>query len=216
MLLFAFILFAFLQTSFPLPATENPAPTHNPAVEFFKEIPLKPFKDLNEKHLKEDTGFQAALVYLKSPEWIQMVADVRKDPAWLEYKKFLNDSAIDIEFVIKHVEHCLNATNTKDFKVDKVKPSLGKFFDDVKTTYSVLVLKAAQNYLAKESNSATYRNFIAKLQSQESRKMLEKALGQPPVKKVALKLKEMDFDIEFLLEFYYSLLGWRPIYKFSA
>ncbi|XP_044253773.1 uncharacterized protein LOC123004509 [Tribolium madens] len=213
MVLFAFVLFAFLQTSFPLPA---PTPTNNPAADFFKEVPLKPMQDLKEKHLKEDTGFQAAVVYFKSPEWAQMIEDVRKNPAWIEYKKFLNDNAIDIEFVIKHLEHCLNATDTKDFKVEKIKPSIGKFVEDVRATYSVLILQAAQTYLAKESNTDTYRNFVAKMQSEESRKILEKALGEAPMKKVASKLKEMDFNLENLLELYYSIFGWRPYYKFSA
>lgn len=199
-----------MQTAFPLP-TQSPAPVPgSPLTEFAKYIPLQQLQELKMKHLKDDTKFQAAVVYFKSPEWKKIAEDVKKNQAWTQYKSFMKQNGVDLDYAIQHLEHCLNATDTTNFKIKGVKPSIGDFYNDIKTTYGILIMKAAQAYLEKEGDSDNYKNFVARLQSEDARMLLEKALEQPAIKKFALKLKELDFDLDYLIELVYTIFAWRP------
>ena len=203
--LFAYVVFAILQTSFSLPVMENASPFDD-----LKDfLPVKEIQELKTRHLQNDPSFQATVTYFKSPEWIAMVEDVRNNPDWIEYKNFLKEAGLDFDVMIKQLNVCVNDTDVTGFKIEGVQPSLASFIQDVKATYGIQILKGLQEYLEKSGQNEANKKLREKLSSPTSRDLLEKALAQPALQKIMMKLKEIGVDIDYFLQMIYGFSGWE-------
>jgi hypothetical protein len=209
-LLSATLAFAILQSTLAHPT----APPHfdaSPLGQLANVLPAEELKQLKMKHLTSDPGFRAAVVYFKSPEWAELIADVRNTPEWIRYKAFLKEVGLDLDYLIQHVDHCVNATDTHDFKVEGVKPSLASFLQDVKMNLGIPIMKGLHEYVEKVGKTDDYKKVVEEMLSDKSKELLEKALAQPALIKMMDQLREMDANLGYVIQMLYTFAGWQPL-----
>lgn len=197
-----------------LSQTQATEPISNPIKEQVKEligkIPMDKIHVISEEHLKQDPGYQAAVNYLKSSEWKQIVKDVRDVSEWKFVKEAIKEFGVDLNLLIDHVSHCLEAVDIRNLNVEaSIKPNLTLFLNDVQDELLVPVMKGISNFiesigeenlhkLAKEPNTVEIKN------------SLDKALKTKQVQTMIDKLQEMGINLKKSLWFVASVLGWDP------
>ncbi|KAJ8980932.1 hypothetical protein NQ317_000942 [Molorchus minor] len=169
-------------------------------------LPKDFIKNIASEHLKTDEGFKAAIKYMQSEEWINLIEAVKHKPEWIALKNYLKLSGLDLEVMIHYLEmFAQNTTITLDPNSPPQKKSFKSFIVDVEQNFpTVKFITAVKEKMA----TGTLQQLFDRLSSAESRKLLEAVIALPEVKKIMEIMMDMDVNLYDLLSLLYTLFGW--------
>ncbi|KAJ8922120.1 hypothetical protein NQ315_004054 [Exocentrus adspersus] len=170
-------------------------------------IPKDLIKNITDQHLKTDEGFRSAVKYMQTDEWKKRIQVIKEKPEWVALKKYLKGLGINVDIFIKLVEGYIQNVNvTLDPGKPASKKTVKAFLLDVEQNLPTLrILTAIHENMVKD---AKLQDLFEKISADETRKMVDKVLELPEIKKMVKDLSDMDLNFAEALVSVYALMGW--------
>ncbi|KAI4471242.1 hypothetical protein MML48_1g14591 [Holotrichia oblita] len=175
----------------------------NDIADFLEIVPIEKIKKIAIQHLHDDPEFQAAIQYIKSPEFVGMMAELQSQPEIIELKNFLRDAGIDLD---KYGGVFCGFLREVNVTTDHKEKSLKKFVDDVRDIMPMA--KLIQTFDLKMNTSPAFKEFYNKITSEEAHKLISKVRALPIFKKIVAEIKKMDVDLDRIFKIAYAVFGW--------
>lgn len=172
--------------------------------DFMALIPEKQIRDIATKYLATDPEFQAAVAYLQGEEFKALVNEIREKEAVKEFKQYLIDAGIDVEAVLKYLHDLITGAQPK---IQAEPRSLKGFLNEVKKTLPVG--KLIKLFMDKLKGSPAFKEFFAKLASEETHQLVEEVRILPEVQRLSARLTELGVEVERYLKLIYAIFGWK-------
>lgn len=200
-IVFFFATFICLTISAPIVEDAGIA---NDIADFLEIIPIEKIKKIAIQHLHDDPEFQAAIQYIKSPEFVAMMAELHTQPEIMELKDFLRAAGINLDKYGGIFCSFLQEVNvTTDHKVK----SLKKFVDDVKNIMPMA--KLIQTFDVKMSSSPAFKEFYTKISSDVAHKLISKVRALPIFQRIIAEFNNMGVDLNRYFKIAYAVFGWE-------
>lgn len=169
-------------------------------------IPKGKFQEIINNHLINDTGFQAAVTYLRSDEWKTIIEKLKQNRDFIEFTQFLKTIDIDIDLYVHCVENQFTTLEIPDVPVG-TKKDLKPFIVDLEKNLptDMILSKLREN----TTNNPKFRELYDKLASTETRSLIEKVLAIPEIKNIIKILSEMGLQLDQSVNGLYMFLGWK-------
>lgn len=183
------------------------APTLNleqDILDFIELIPLEDIKIIVDKHLRNDKEFQAAVQFLQSDEWADLMENLFKTGETEDTKKYLYDAGIDVDFIASILEELLSEVNIKSHHNKK---SVKKLLEEVSSIMPYQEL--LKLYTEKMSKSKAFQDFIDKLTSERFHKLVEKLLATEETQQVLDAIESLELNIRNHIKMAYAFIGWK-------
>ncbi|KAJ8952471.1 hypothetical protein NQ314_007549 [Rhamnusium bicolor] len=170
-------------------------------------ISKEEIQNITYEHLKTDEEFKAAIQYMQSKEWLDLIETIRGKSEWIALKKFLKDTSIDVDVGIKCIERLFeNVTLHLEPQIPPPKKSLKLFLIDVEQSLpSMKILNYLQEQVTKGVN---FNVLFDRLSSDESRQLVQSVLALPEIKRVLKELADMGVNLLDVLSLMYMHFGW--------
>lgn len=173
-------------------------------LDFVELIPSEDIKILMDKHLRNDNEFQAAIQYLQSDEFENLITNLDGTDQAQEVKKYLLNAGIDVDFVFAVFDELLSDIT---IKTHHNKKSVKKFLEEVRTLipYGELL----KLYEEKIKNSTYFQEFVDKLTSERFHKLIEDLLATSETQQALDGLESIEVDIRNHIKAIYAFIGWK-------
>lgn len=185
------------------------APSSRSLQEDFQQItdliPIEDILEVARRFNSEDPEFQEIVAYLQGSEWHELVHDIGDNETWQRFKKFMLENGIDIDTIIEAIHDFIEGARIPP--KSKGQRSLRDFVDEVLGLINIDAILLAINELL--YTSETFQGFFAVISGPESRQLIEEVRAIPEVQRIAKSLRDRQIDVDALLAFFYSLLGWN-------
>lgn len=175
----------------------------NDIADFLEILPIDKIKKIAIKHLHEDPEFQAAIMYMKSPEFSGMVHELQKYPEVIELKAYLKEAGIDLD---EYNERFCGFFRDVNIEVDLKIRSLRGFIEEVKQI--IPIAKLIEMFETKMRTSPAFKEFYQKITSEECHKLVAKVRALPLFRKVVAEITYMGIDIDRIFGILYAVIGW--------
>lgn len=172
--------------------------------DFVALIPEKQIRDIATKYLATDPEFQAAVAYLQGEEFKALVNEIREKEAVKEFKQYLIEAGIDVDAVLEYLHNLITGAQPK---IEAEPRSLKGFLEEVKKTLPVG--KFIKLFMDKMKNSPAFKEFFAKVSSEETHQLVEEVRVLPEVQRLTAKLTEMGIEVEKYMKLIYAIFGWK-------
>ncbi|KRT85584.1 hypothetical protein AMK59_2688 [Oryctes borbonicus] len=197
------IFFAVLICSAASAPSINDTGVSNDIADFLEIVPVEKIKKIAVKHLHDDPEFQAAIQYIKGPEFSAMLLELVQQPEVIALKAFLKDAGIDLDIYSAGLCSFLEGVN---IQTDNKERSLKKFIEDVRQV--IPTAKLIQTFDNKMSTSPTFREFYGKISSEEAHQLITKVRALPVFKRIVSEFKVMGIDLDYIFNIAYAVFGW--------
>nr|XP_022916227.1 uncharacterized protein LOC111426101 [Onthophagus taurus] len=209
------LVFLFIGVSYATPASNltNSTTITEDLNDIMEVIPIEKIKRIALEHLHNDLEFQAAVQYMKGPEWSALMKELNDQPQFQKLYTFLKDTGLNLEKVenllcgfMKDVNVSTNHT-VKSFK---------KFVEDVRKVIPLAsVIEVVDNKLR---TSQAFNDFYGKISGTECFELIQEVRKLPIYKQVVDGLKSMDIDIEAMLRLVSAIFNWEmtPLEKLAS
>lgn len=173
-------------------------------------IPKDNITRIVEHHSKTDEGFKAAIAYMKSSEWTDLLDTIRNTREWKIFRSTIEMiTGFDIETLSKCTRGFTENIHIDFDRNNTTKRSLRSFMIDVEQTIPVdTILKIFYKDLI---DTGVFKNTIEQFKTDNFRKIIEDLLAVPEVKKFLMELENMDLNIKSIYVMLQSFLGWPKI-----
>lgn len=173
-------------------------------LDFLELIPLEDIKIIVEKHLRSDKEFQAAIQYLQSDEFLQIMVNLDQTEQALEVKTYLLNAGIDVEFIAQLLEELIGEVVIKSHHN---KASVRKVLEEVHAIIPWQEL--LKLYTEKITTSTSFQDFVDKLTSERFHKLIENLLSTPEAQKVLDGLEGIELHSRKHIKTVYAFVGWE-------
>lgn len=188
------------------------APIQFEFAQLFSLLPVDDLKAIAKSHATNDTGFRAAIKYLQSSEWSNLLSSIKQKPEWKSFQTYLNNSGINIESAIKYVIKFLNDTEIQGNVSKTDAKNLKPFLIDIQQALPTNKIIAFINQ--KFILNSGYKALYEKLANEEFHKIVDNMAALPEVQRLVKTLMEMGLNLNELFSFAYTLLGWKKTCNF--
>ncbi|XP_076262802.1 uncharacterized protein LOC143197893 [Rhynchophorus ferrugineus] len=171
--------------------------------DILKVIPADKVKEIENNHLKNDEGFRAAISYLQSSNWTDLVGQVLKTPEYKEFEKMAAKYKINVDDLLKNIRSFI--TSIKIEGKTTAAPNLKPFFKDIENIIPIFEITKS---LSAQLNNPEFVKIRSDIASKENQKIAENLHNIPQMIKLREILKQMNFDVEPYIALIYAFLGW--------
>ncbi|CAG9840210.1 unnamed protein product [Diabrotica balteata] len=184
--------------------TNNPDSLQSSVLDILKEISREKVTEIANDHLQNDEGFKAAIKYMKSDEWINLIETIKVKPEWITLKDYINTFGIPIDTLIKCAEKIVQNVTITDIP-ENTPRNLTSFISDVE---KVIQPAAILIKITKLQSNPEMVQVMQQLKTPETKSKFDEALHIPEIKTVMDELKKMGLCLYDLISFIYYFLGW--------
>lgn len=172
--------------------------------DFIALIPEKQIREIANKYMATDPEFQAAVVYLQGKEFSALVNEISEKKAVKEFKQYMIDAGIDVEAVLEYINSIIVGAQP----TVKIEPrSLKGFLEEVKKTLPIG--KFIKMFLDKMKSSPAFKDFYAKVSSEDSHQLVEEVRNLTEVQRLCARLTELGIEVEKYIKIVYVVFGWK-------
>lgn len=174
--------------------------------EFFALIPHDKIMRIAEKHLKSDAEFQKVVIYLQGPEWAKLVETIKAKPQTQALHHFMLEAGIDMDKVLQYIHNIIAGAKPGAPSINNER-TMREFFDEVEKVIPKTELLVLLNY--KMNTSTEFKAFFDQISSEDSHIAFEEVRNLPEVQYILSKLKEMNLDVQKVIDLIYQLFNWK-------
>ncbi|GJQ70966.1 hypothetical protein Trydic_g882 [Trypoxylus dichotomus] len=185
------------------PSISNDTGLSNDIADFLEIVPVEKIKKIAVQHLHDDPEFQAAVQYIKGPEFGDLLAELILQPEVIALKNFLKDAGIDLDIYSAKLCSFLEGIN---IQTDYKERSLKKFIEEVRQI--IPMAKLIEAYDNKMNTSPAFQEFYRKVTSEEAHQLISKVRALPVFKKIVAEFNVMGIDLDRIFSVAYSIFGW--------
>ncbi|KAJ8939744.1 hypothetical protein NQ314_011030 [Rhamnusium bicolor] len=176
-------------------------------------IPKERVRNITYEHLETDQNFKAAIKYMQSEEWKDLIEAIRDKPEWIALKKYLREFGIDLELIINYAEAFVaNITVTLEPQDPPPKKNLSLFIIDVEQSLPIIAIVSFLH--EKLINNPSVQELFEKLSNNESRQMIENVIALPEVKCLIKEFEYMGVNFLDMFSLMYTFFGWGEFKSF--
>lgn len=160
-----------------------------------------------EEHLKTDEQFKAAIVYMQSKDWTDLLDAIRDKNEWKEFKNYMEIvTGFDMEILSKCTRRFTENVEVEIDPNSSAKRSLKLFVKDLQ---QVIPWEKIGSFIyQKVVGTGLYKNIIEQMRSDRFKEILNNFLAVTEVKKFIQELEQMDVFIKNYFPILESILGW--------
>lgn len=188
--------------------------TENPIELAMKEImdlvPKEKIMKIAEEHMETDPDFRAAVAYMKSPQWTNLIDTIRTKPQWVEFREYVrNVMGFDVEIFSKCTREFLRNIPETAAPITNAKRGFRFFMADVEKV--IPVNKIIEVFYKRIVNTGRFKEATQKMSSDEFKTILTNLFAVPEFQQVACILQDMDINVREMFAMLQAFLGWPNI-----
>lgn len=205
----ALILLALLASSIAVEIDENfeKSELAKDLQEFVNLMPFDEIVEITVDYLSEDKQFEEVLLYLKSEKFKLFVIDIESLPEVQLFMNYLQKKGVHIYELVNKLNDLLN--------IDHIKPSQyvakitgGGVKGYLKDVLAIIPYSQLQNlYFKKLMTSKAFINFVAWLESDNFKEIVNFVYNHNEFQYILKKLKEADVDYSTIKKVFRVFLG---------
>lgn len=175
--------------------------------DFLDILPLADIIEIIETHLQTDGAFVDVINYLKGDKWHEALQTIESIPAVQDLFLFLDNDGFPVENLLAFVDRIiLNSIPGTDPNPDG---SLRSLLDEIEDTLPVDILISTIN--DKLQSSTDFQQLYLKLSSDNAKTLFEEIGAIDEVQRIGQRLRDMDVQIDEVLDAISSFLGWNKL-----
>nr|QEI22869.1 putative G12-like protein [Oryctes rhinoceros] len=198
---FLVVLVALLGASWAAPPTRS---LQEDLQQIVAMIPIEEMREVARRYAAEDAEFQSVVAYLQGDEWRGVVDAVREREDWQRFTAYMLENGIDIAAIAEAIRDMIAGVELPSTKGQR---SVRDFVDEVLALVDIEAIQELINELL--ATSPDFQEFHANVSSDEARQMVAEVRAIPEVQYMSQRLRELGIDVDRVLAFFQTLLGWE-------